>query len=224
MYRISVDTGGTFTDVVVSDSAGRSVIGKALTTHDRVWSGMRDALGVAAQALRTDLGNLLAGSRLLTYGTTRSTNAIVTGNTAKTALLLTEGFPDILVLREGGRANAHDFSRDYPQPYIPRNRTFEVPERILADGTIAHPLDEDAVRDVLRKLGEAEYEAIAVCLLWSVSNPVHERRIGELVEEILPGMSYTLSSTLLPIIREYRRASACLPQAANAGASTGPGA
>lgn len=208
MFRISVDTGGTFTDVVVTDRKGHSVIGKALTTHDRVWTGMREALTVAAEELQTDLAGLLGDSELLTYGTTRATNATVTGQTAKTALLVTAGFPDILVLREGGRANAHEFSRDYPEPYIPRRRTFEIPERILADGTVDRPLDEDAVRALLTRLGELGYEAIAVCLLWSVVNPAHERRIGDLIAEILPGTPATLSSTLLPIVREYRRASA----------------
>lgn len=208
MFRISVDTGGTFTDVVVADSSGRVVIGKALTTHERIWVGVREALSVAASALGTDLANLLSQSDLLTYGTTRSTNATVTGRVAKTALLVTEGFPDILVLREGGRVNAHDFARDYPEPYIPRRRTFEIPERVLADGSIDRALDEGSVRQLLRKLGRLGYEAIAVCLLWSVANPVHEQRIGSLISEELPGIPYTLSSSLLPIIREYRRASA----------------
>ncbi|MFA5123067.1 hydantoinase/oxoprolinase N-terminal domain-containing protein, partial [Zavarzinia sp.] len=115
-FRISVDTGGTFTDVLVTGSDGRMTIGKALTTHGRIFNGMREALSVAAAEVGLSLGELLAQTTLFTYGTTRATNATVTGKTARTALLVTRGFPDILVLREGGRANAHDFSHDFPAP------------------------------------------------------------------------------------------------------------
>lgn len=206
--KISVDTGGTFTDVVVSDDDGRQVIGKALTTHERVFEGMRAGLEMAADCLGLPSNELLANADLLIYGTTRATNAIVEAKTAKTAFLTTAGFPDILTLREGGRANAYDFSTDYPAAYIPRFRTFEIPERINAEGGIETALDEAAVRNVLTQLGGTGFEAIAVCFLWSISNPSHELRVGKLIEEILPGTPYTLSHKLLPIVREYRRASA----------------
>jgi len=207
-YRISVDTGGTFTDVVVVDESGRQVIGKALTTHQRIFEGMRGGLEVAAGLLETDLSGLLSRADLLIYGTTRATNAIVEGKTAKTAFLTTEGFPDILTLREGGRTNVHNFTREYPGPYVPRNRTFEVPERMDAEGGIVRPLDEGACRTIIGKLSERGIEAVGVCLLWSVANPAHELRVAELLAELLPGVPYTLSHQLLPIVREYRRASA----------------
>jgi len=118
-YRISVDTGGTFTDVVVS-SNDEQVIAKALTTPDRIFVGMKNALQNAADQLGCDLSALLQGSELLTYGTTRATNAIVQGKVAKTAFLVTKGFPDVLVLKEGGKTRVHDFSTEYPEPYIPQ--------------------------------------------------------------------------------------------------------
>jgi len=131
-WRISVDTGGTFTDVVVADDTGHFTIGKALTTPDRIFQGLSAAIGAAAETLRLATADVLGHTDILIYGTTRATNAIVTGNVAKTALLGTAGFPDVLLLREGGKFDPHDFSRPYPPPYLPRRHTFEIPERIDA--------------------------------------------------------------------------------------------
>ena len=135
-YRISVDEGGTFTDVVVADQAGALTIGKALTTPERAFSSVSDAIRDAAEQLGLSPTTLLAKTTLFTYGTTRATNAIVTGQGAKTAFLTTAGFPDTLVLKEGGKRNPHDFSVDFPEPYIPRRRTFEIAERINSEGIV----------------------------------------------------------------------------------------
>ena len=133
-WRISVDTGGTFTDVVVVDDSGRFTIGKALTTPARIFGGLTAALADAAQKLELSMAEVLARTSIFIYGTTRATNAIVTGSVAKTAFLTTAGFPDILVLREGGKFNPHDFSTPFPKPYIPRRHTFEIEARIGATG------------------------------------------------------------------------------------------
>ncbi|MER6523743.1 hydantoinase/oxoprolinase family protein [Streptomyces sp. NPDC001508] len=207
-FSVSADTGGTFIDVVVRDDDNNHYVGKALTTHQRVFDGMREALEGIADGLGTTAQALLADTDLFIYGTTRATNAIVTRQVAKTALLTTEGFPDILVLKEGGKRDVFDYATEYPAPYIPRRRTFEVPERVSSEARITKPLDERAVRDILHHLSRENYEAVAVSLLWSVVEPAHELRIGELIEEILPGVPYTLSHRIAPIVREYRRASA----------------
>ncbi|RJQ84198.1 hydantoinase/oxoprolinase family protein [Amycolatopsis panacis] len=207
-YQISADTGGTFIDVVISAPDGHKTMGKALTTHDRVSRGLFEAVDAAAATLGRSGGDILAETSLFIYGTTRATNAIVTRNVAKTAYLTTEGFPDVLVLKEGGKSDGHDFTKPYPQPYIPKSRTFEVPGRVTAEGDVVTPLDEDRVRSILETLRDQHFEAVAVCLLWSVVNSEHELIVGRLIEEILPGVPYTLSHQLLPIIREYRRASA----------------
>ena len=208
VYRISVDTGGTFTDVVVGDANGKMTIGKALTTKGRIFLGMKEALNSAAAHLGISLGELLAETSMLIYGTTRATNAIVTKTTAKTALITTRGFPDILLLKEGGKENAHDFTEDFPDPYVPRRYTFEITERIGPEGGVVTPLNEAEVRAVIEKLKERKFEAAAVCFLWSISNPDHERRVGELLTELAPSIPFTLSHQLVPIVREYRRASA----------------
>jgi N-methylhydantoinase A len=207
-YRISVDTGGTFTDVVVADGQGGLVIGKAITTHDRIFEGIAAALGVAAEQLTIPVERLLRETDVLIYGTTRAINAVVTKRTAKTALLTTEGFPDILLFREGGKSDPSDFSRNFPQPYIPRRHTFEIIERVNSSGSIHTALDENQTRAVIGRLGAERFEAIAVSFIWSIANPAHELRVGALIEELLPGVPYTLSHQLLPIMREYRRASA----------------
>src|SRR5262245_51699421 len=133
-YRVSVDTGGTFTDVVIADADGNQTVGKAPTTPHRIFEGMRKALEAAAEELGLGLKDLLGQSEILIYGTTRATNAIVTRSVAKTAFLTTEGFPDTLVLKEGGKYDPHDFSVDYPEPYIPRRYTFEIAERVSSEG------------------------------------------------------------------------------------------
>ncbi|MBT7247218.1 MAG: hydantoinase/oxoprolinase family protein, partial [Proteobacteria bacterium] len=115
---MSIDTGGTFTDVVVADENKNFTIGKALTSHDRVFLGVHKALASVAKKLDTSVANLLRKTQLVIYGTTHATNAIVTQRTAKTAFLTTAGFPDILVMREGGKFDPHDFSREFPRPYI----------------------------------------------------------------------------------------------------------
>ncbi|GGC45240.1 hydantoinase/oxoprolinase family protein [Chelatococcus reniformis] len=207
-YKISVDTGGTFTDVVVSDAAGGLTIGKALTTPARIFDGMRDAIAAAAEQIGLSFPRLLADADFLIYGTTRATNAVVTKTVAKTAFLTTRGFPDTLVLKEGGKFRPHDFSQAYPEPYIPRRYVFEIDERVNAAGAVARPLDREQVRRTLATVRARGFEAVAVCFLWSVLNPAHEDAVAALIEEHLPGVPYSLSSRLIPIMREYRRASA----------------
>ena len=206
-YRISVDTGGTFTDVVVTDEGGQFTVGKALTDKKRAFSSIAAGLEVACEELKISVAELVASTSVFIYGTTRATNGIVERKIARTAFLSTEGFPDTLLLKEGGKAETHNLRMEYPDPYIPRSLTFEIPERISAEGTIECPLDEQEVRRLLTEFKTKKIEAIAVCLLWSIANPVHEKRVGELIEELLPGVPYTLSSEINPILREYRRAS-----------------
>jgi N-methylhydantoinase A len=207
-YTISVDTGGTFTDVVIADRTGKLTIGNALTTRDRIFLGMQEAIQAAAGEINVTLSALLSQTKLLIYGTTRATNAIVTKTVAKTAFVTTEGFADILLLKEGGKFNPHDFSKDYSDPYVPRRHTFEIPERTSAEGTISVPFNENRAREIAQVLKAKGFEAVAVCFLWSIANPEHELRMARLLDEILPGTPYTLSHQLIPIVREYRRASA----------------
>lgn len=205
-YRISVDTGGTFTDVVIADDAGALHVAKALTTYERAFDGLAAALSDIAATLGRDLRALLAETDAFTYGTTRATNAIVEHKRARTAFFTTEGFPDILLLREGGKLDPFR-QMAFPPPYVPRHLTWEIRERMDSDGTAYRALDEASTVEAIRAAVEAGCEAIGVCLLWSTVNPAHELRVGELIEQHAPGVAYTLSHQLNPIVREYRRAS-----------------
>ena len=204
----AADTGGTFTDLVVNSAGGAARLYKRPTTPSDPVIGLFDTLGAAADDMNSSVTDLLERSGLFVFGTTLATNAIVTSSTARTALLVTGGHPDILLLREGGgRRTLFDYSQEYPEPYIPRALTFEIRERLSPEGEALTALDERQALEVIARLRESGVEAVAVCLLWSIINDEHETRIGELLARELPDVPYTLSSRLNPSVREYRRAS-----------------
>lgn len=206
--RFGVDTGGTFTDLVVEDDNGAFQIYKSPTTPADPVEGILNVFTHAAGEVGMTLDQFLGSGSMLIHGTTRGLNAVLTGNVARTALLVTAGHPDILVLREGGRTDIFNHRQQYPDPYIPRSLTFEVPERVGSAGEVVTPLDEDAVREVACRLRERDVEAVAVALLWSFLNPQHELCVRKILEEELPGVPVTLSHEINPCLREYRRASA----------------
>lgn len=206
--RFAVDTGGTFTDLVIEESSGALTIYKSATVPSDPVRGILDVFDVAAGARGMQARALLESGSVLIHGTTRGLNAVLTGATARTAFLTTQGHPDVLLLREGGRTDVFDLRHPYPEPYVPRSLTFEVPERVAASGGIVRSLDESAVVALASQLRELAVEAVAVCLLWAVVNPAHEVRVRELLDEHLPGVPVTLSHELNPCLREYRRASA----------------
>lgn len=205
--RLACDTGGTFTDLIVEYDDGTVKMFKASTVPSDPAQGVLDAAAAAAADEGATLDNFLGRCELIVHGTTHAINAIITGRTAKTALLTTAGHPDILTLREGGRSEPFNFKIAYPAPYIPRALTFEVSERVNASGQIVEALDNLALKRTLDELAGAGVEAVAVCLLWSIANPVHELRVGEAIERRFPEMPFTLSHQVNPTLREYRRAS-----------------
>ncbi|SEJ95122.1 N-methylhydantoinase A [Sphingobium sp. AP50] len=205
--RFASDTGGTFTDLVVEDDDGRITMYKSPTVPSDPVQGVLGALTLAAADRDLSLEAMLGRADMFIHGTTHAINAIITGNVARTALLVTKGHRDMLVFREGGRVEPFNHSVPFPKPYIPRALTFEVPERILYNGEVRDPLDEEAVVETLRSLSKQGVEAIAVCLLWATINPAHEKRVGELIAQHLPGIPYTLAHEVNPTLREFRRAS-----------------
>lgn len=205
--RFACDTGGTFTDLIVEDENGFLRMFKAPTTPDDPVQGVLDSVSAAAASFGVTQPHLLSKGKLFIHGTTRAINAIVTGTTARTALLTTWGNPDVLLFREGGRIEPFNFKVPYPEPYIPRRLTFEIRERIGAAGDVVTPLDEASVLKAIAALKRERVEAVAVSLLWSIVNPANELRIGALLAEHLPDIPFTLSHQINPIIREYRRTS-----------------
>src|SRR5205809_2198152 len=202
--RLGVDIGGTFTDLVVIDEAtGTARVGKVLTTpKDRA-----HGVGEGIRALLDDAGVRPDEVRAVVHGTTLATNALIEKKGAKTALLTTEGFRDALEIGREGRYDMYDLFIDPPSPLVPRHLRREVPERLLADGSIARAIDEVAARRVLAELAQDGVEALAICLLHAYVNPAHEARLVALAHEAIPGVLVSCSSEVVPEIREYERAS-----------------
>ena len=214
-FRIAVDTGGTFTDVVVAAGEGETLrCEKAPTSPERAYEAIAEALAELGRADGLGPAEILADTQLFLYGTTRATNAILTGATGATAFLTTAGFPDILTLREGGKLGPFDFTQAPREPFVPRELTFEIPGRIDSEGNELRPLDEEAVLAACAAMRERGVEAAAVCLLWAIANPAHELAVRELLARELPDLKVTLSHLFNPIVREYRRASSATLNAA----------
>jgi N-methylhydantoinase A len=205
--RLSADVGGTFTDLVVETDDGEFHLFKAPTTTTDPVLGVFDAIDRAALAFGLPREQFLSDTSMFIHATTRSTNAILTNTVARTAFLTTEGHPDILLFREGGRTEPFNYTVAYPDPLVPRSLTFEVPERIGPTGEVIKPLSETAFLPIVERLRKKQVEAVGVCLLWSMLNPVHELAVGELLKRHMPGVPISLSHRLNPTIREYRRAS-----------------
>ncbi len=210
--RFAVDTGGTFTDLLVEDATGALRMFKAPTTPSDPIRGVMDALQVAADGMGQSLASLLAAGETFIYGTTHAINAIITGNTARTAFLTTEGHPDVLVVREGGRMEPFNYTVPFPEPYVPRSLTWEIPGRLRPDGSEMAPFDAVACRRIIADMqarGVRGGRRVPVVVdRQSGTRACAWRRCWR---RRLPGVPYTLSHRLNPTLREYRRASsACI--------------
>ena len=213
-YRVCIDIGGTFTDCVVaqdaregqgSESGQRSRIFKTPSTPAAFEQGFMNALALAAKGCGLTLSDFMARVERIVHGTTVATNALLEGTHATVGLICTHGFRDILTLREAPRKPPFQWRLSYPEPFVPRIRTRGVRGRIDAAGTERTPLAEDDVLAAVEDFRKLGVEAVAVCLLWSVVNGSHERRVGEIVRGVWPEVPITLSHALNPIAREYRR-------------------
>jgi N-methylhydantoinase A len=206
--HVAIDIGGTFTDLVLED-AGRIWTRKVLTTprapEQGVMTGLREILAEAG---------LRAGDLdMLLHGTTLATNAILERKGARTALIATEGFRDVVEIAYESRYDQYDISIEKPVPLVPRHLRFTIPERVDAAGGVRRPLDEAAVRALAPVLRREEIGAVAVALLHSYANPAHEERIRAILAEVLPDLPVSLSSEVCPEIREYDRSSTTIANA-----------
>ena len=204
-WRIGVDIGGTFTDVAVLDEAsGRVGVAKVSTTPHDFGVAVIEGTRAAMDEYRIDPEAVT----LLSHATTVVTNALLEEKGANVALVATRGFRDVLEIRRSARADLYDLFQDAPAVLGPRRRRLEVTERIDAQGEIVTALDEvelDTLVESIRKLDGVQ--AVAVCLMFSFLNDVHERRIGERLRSALPSVPVFLSSEVLPEIREFERTS-----------------
>jgi N-methylhydantoinase A len=206
--RLAVDVGGTFTDVVLA-ARDKQFATKVLTTPDAperaILEGTRVVLAEAQLGL-ADIG-------IVIHGTTLATNAIIERKGAKTALIATEGFRDVIEIADESRYDQYDLLIDKPKVLVPRRLRFTVPERVDVEGNVRLRLDERAVAQVARQLAQAGVEAVAVAFLHSYINPAHEQRVGALLRDVCPGRAVTLSSEVCPEMREYERTSTAIANA-----------
>ena len=206
--RLAVDIGGTFTDVVL-ESGGRRLTRKVLTTASAPEEGvMQGTLGLLAEA-----GLTLGEVEVLVHGTTLATNAIIERKGARTALVATDGFRDVLDIAYESRYDQYDIFIEKPPSLVPRARRFTVPERVDVGGNVLLTLDEAAVRALPEKLRAERIDSVAVALIHSYANPAHERRIRQILAEAMPGLAITLSSEVCPEVREYERSSTAVANA-----------
>ena len=203
-FRIGVDIGGTFTDVVVVDERSGAVhVAKVPTTPSDPSQGFLDGLDQAFARFGIAAGQV----GFLVHGTTIATNTIIEGKGAKAGLITSAGFSDVLEIAYQTRPTLYDVFYVKPKPLIPRHRCIGVPERIAADGGVLTPLDEAAVEAAARRLASEGVEAIAVAFLHSYRDPAHERAAAAAIGRAAPGMPVMLSSDVCPEYREYPRTS-----------------
>jgi N-methylhydantoinase A len=200
---VGVDVGGTFTDLVAI------VDGRLVTTKVPSVRG-DEARGVAAALAAAGVDAGAVG--VLAHGTTVATNALLERRGARTALVTTEGFRDVLEIGRQNRASLYDLTAHRPPPLVPRELRFTVRERMGPEGALV-PLDEESLHETVARLAAADVEAVAVCLLFSFLHPEHERLVGEAIRSGLPDVPVTLSSELLPEFREYERTSTTVANA-----------
>ena len=203
-YRLGVDVGGTFTDLALYDPENdRLEYAKTPSTPSDPTLGVIDGIGQLVGRLQVRAGDI----SFFIHGTTVAINTLLERKGARTALITTSGFRDILQIGRQDRPSLYDWRIRRPEPLVPRHLSFEVEERVLHTGEVLLPLDMKTVRSVVVRLREAEVDAVAVCLLHAYANPAHERAIGGLLAEALPDVTVALSSQVLPEFKEYDRMS-----------------
>jgi len=210
IYRLGCDIGGTFTDfVLLDDTTGEMKINKCLTTpkdpSDAVEQGIRELMKIEP-GFMDDLQEVI-------HGTTLVINAIIERKGAKTGLITTKGFRDVLELGREIRYAPYDIFAEFPEPLVPRRLRLEVEERIRSDGSVLKPLDPVHAKEVVSTLVQMGVESIAVCLINSFENPAHEFMIKEIIEKEYPHISVSISYEVLPQIREYERTSTTVTNA-----------
>ncbi len=206
--RLAVDIGGTFTDLAL-EVGGTRTTAKVLTTPATPERGVMDGF----RAIVAAAGVAPADIELIIHGTTLATNAVIERKGARTALITTEGFRDVIAMGNESRYDQYDLNIVLPEPLVPRYLRLTVPERLDNTGAVLRPLDEAAVRALIPLLRQEGVESIAVGLLHAFVNPAHERRIASILHEALPDVPVSLSSEVSPEMREWERFSTTVANA-----------
>jgi N-methylhydantoinase A len=205
-YRIGIDIGGTFTDFALLKGE-EVILHKNLSTPEDRSLGVMEGLQALADKEGLPLGEFLGQCEAIVHGTTVADNTLIEMNGAVTGLITTEGFRDELEYRRGFKEDIWDVRLEPPKPIAPRRRRLTVPERVLHDGSVHKPLDEQAVREACRKLRAQNVESVAISFLFSFVNPAHELRAREIVRQEMQAAHVSVSHEVLPRAPEYDRTS-----------------
>ncbi len=206
--RLAADIGGTFTDIVLESGATR-LTRKVLTTPGRPEDGVLSGIDLALN----DAGLHVSDIDVFVHGTTLATNAIIERRGARTALIATQGFRDVLEIGTESRYDQYDLTLEKPVPLVPRALRFTVPERIDARGRVQLKLDEAAFDRLVADLRAAGVESIAIAFLHAYANPTHEQRTATLLKAALPDVALTMAHEVCPEVREYERTSTAVANA-----------
>ena len=213
MYRIGVDVGGTFTDLVAIDEGGLTTLAKVPSTPEDPSLGVLKGLSQLAGRFGVDRTALLRDTERIVHGTTVATNALLEHKGARLGLLTTEGHRDVVEMREGLKDDRYNLRMPPPEQLVPRRLRLPVRERIRADGRIDTPLDPASLEAAIAVLQRERVESVAVCYLHAWCDPGHERRTAEALARALPDAYVSLSSAVLPQIKEFERVSTTIVNA-----------
>jgi N-methylhydantoinase A len=205
MLRVGIDVGGTFTDLVAVDETGRVSLAKSASTPADPSIGVLDGIGLLAQELSLSVGALLARTEVIVHGTTVATNALLERKGAIVGMLTTAGHRDIVEMREGLKDDRYNLRMPPPVPLVPRARRLDVRERMRFDGKVETPLDRRSAEAAIRALARDGVQSVAVCYLHAYRDGRHERDTRKLLARLLPDAYVSLSSEVLPQIKEYER-------------------
>ncbi|MBY0277792.1 hydantoinase/oxoprolinase family protein, partial [Candidatus Binatia bacterium] len=212
-YRVGIDVGGTFTDLVLVRPDRSIHLDKTATTPHDQSEGVMTGLARLARSEGKDLPAFLAATERIVHGTTTADNTMIQMNGAVTGLITSAGHRDEIELRRGYKENIWDPSYPPPPPICPRRRRLGVPERLDYEGNVVEPLDEQALRQALRRLKLQKIESLAIVFLFSFVNPAHEQRAAEIAREEMPGVDLSLSHQVMPQAPEFERTSTTLVNA-----------
>lgn len=214
-YRLGIDAGGTFTDLVLADRDGQVRIFKALSTPQDPTLAIRNGLALITEETGITARDIASNSDLCINGTTVGLNALIQHRGAKTGLICTRGHEDSIEIRLGHKEDGYRYDADYPPATMlaPRYLRRGVAERVISNGTVHTPMNEEDVREACRLFQREGVESVAISFVWSVLHPDHELRAAEIVREMLPGVFLTVGAQLYPQVREYTRTSTAIVNA-----------
>ena len=214
-FRLGIDAGGTFTDFVLAEKNGNVRLFKALSTPSDPTQAIRNGLDLITEQTGISAAEIVSNSDLCINGTTVALNALITHSGAKTALLATKGHEDSIEIRLGHKEDGYRYDPEYPPATMlaPRYLRRGIRERVISNGSVHTPLNEDDVREACEHFLSQGVESVAISFVWSVLHPDHEMRAARIVREMMPDVSLTVGSQLYPQVREYTRTSTAVVNA-----------